>query len=182
MCYAGSMRPRSGSKLVGRAALLVVSGVVAACLPGCGNDGGVFGGRACTTIGCADGFHVALSPTAGWPAGSYEVVIETEAGKTTCQGELPVTCDVAGITCTTVPDRGEKNPRVGVSGCALGPNEQGYADIQLPDGPASVRVHIAHEGKTLVEQSFSPEYQTSQPNGPGCEPVCRQASGSITVF
>ena len=44
-----------------------------------------------------------------------------------------------------------------------------------------VHVTIARDGTALTDRSFRPTYTTSQPNGPGCEPVCRQARDRLDV-
>lgn len=164
-------------------ALAAVLAAAMATLPACNTDSGSFGGIACTEIGCQDGFILMLSPSDGWPQGAYEFALETEAGKTTCKGSIPLPpCGQSGLTCATTPDRGEKNPRVAISGCALDGASQSFPQIDFPDGPAQVNVRIAKDGTTLVNQVFTPQYTTSSPNGPQCGPVCRQSSASMNVF
>jgi hypothetical protein len=41
--------------------------------------------------------------------------------------------------------------------------------------PAQVDVIVRRDGRQVASGSFAPAYTTSQPNGPGCEPTCRQA-------
>ena len=35
------------------------------------------------------------------------------------------------------------------------------------------------DGAPLVARAFTPMYTTTQPNGPGCEPICRQARDTL---
>lgn len=62
------------------------------------------------------------------------------------------------------------------SGCALPPEAQGFGDINLGGSPASFSVKITRDGEVIGEGSSTPQYITSQPNGAGCEPVCKQAT------
>lgn len=164
-------------------AFIAVPAAATATLPACNSDGGSFGGTGCTDIGCQDGFILMLSPSDRWPAGAYEFVLETEAGKTTCTGSIPLPpCGQSGLSCVTTPDRGDKNPRIAISGCALDGASQSFPQIDFPDGPAQVNVRISKDGTTLVNQAFTPQYTTSSPNGPQCGPVCRQSSSSMNVF
>ena len=41
--------------------------------------------------------------------------------------------------------------------------------------PASVAVSVHHDDALLGEGSYSPTYATSEPNGPDCEPTCKNA-------
>jgi hypothetical protein len=46
--------------------------------------------------------------------------------------------------------------------------------------PASVTVQIATNAGT-VSRSYTPQYTTSRPNGPGCDPECRQATVTVNL-
>lgn len=131
----------------------------------------------CTAMGCIDGLHVDFSPNAGWPSGHYRFIVEAGGKTTTCEGDLPLRacsegpslrCDGEGVM-------------IGESGCALPPAEHGFSDLELRDGPAEVRLTIERDGARLVTKSMKPAYRTTQPNGPGCEPVCRQAAERIDL-
>lgn len=46
--------------------------------------------------------------------------------------------------------------------------------------PANVTVQVGWVGGT-VSRDFAPEYKVSRPNGPGCDPECRQATVTVNV-
>jgi hypothetical protein len=137
------------------------------------------GGMACTTIGCVDGFAVEFTPNAGWPAGDYEFALVLDGDTTTCTGALPLpACGTSALTCTPASDR----IMISESGCALAADAHGFAGFQInPPNPTAVNLTISRDGSVLVEQSWNPEYQTSQPNGPGCAPTCTSARDELTV-
>jgi hypothetical protein len=134
------------------------------------------GARACTEIGCVNGLHLRVSPDAGWRAGAYRFDLELDGRPVTCEGALPLkpcgersfTCDADGVA-------------LGESGCALPANAQGIAQIMVPGYPLQLSVRVSLNGAELANASFTPSYVSSQPNGPGCEPVCCGASANFTV-
>jgi hypothetical protein len=67
------------------------------------------------------------------------------------------------------------------SGCALPPDAQGFGMIVVGAGPASVALTISRGGETIAQGSWTPDYQISRPNGPLCEPVCRQATVALQL-
>jgi hypothetical protein len=72
--------------------------------------------------------------------------------------------------------------RIGESGCAMPPATHAFSDIVLNDNPARVSVVIRHDGRELLRETLSPVYQSSQPNGPGCPPICVSAHSALRVF
>ena len=133
--------------------------------------------RGCTEIGCTDGLVVRVTPAAPWPAGEYRFVVEADGVTTTCTGWLPLPpCETRAITC----DR-EGVVSIAESGCALPSSAHGFGDLVLPATPEEITVEVQHEGRTLARETFTPAYQTSQPNGPGCEPICTNASVDLAL-
>jgi len=133
-------------------------------------------GHACTDIGCVDGLHVTLAPSGGlWTKGHYTFEITTPLGTTTCEGALPLPACEAGraLSCSGPP------VSIGESGCALPPDQHGFASIDLASGPADVTIVIRKDGAELVRKSITPGYRVTSPNGPDCEPTCRQASDTL---
>lgn len=131
---------------------------------------------ACTTIGCVDGLSLELAPPGGtWAPGKYVFEVTTPAGTTRCEGALPLPACESGpaLACSGPP------VSIGESGCALPKDQHGFSTLDLPTGPAHVEVAITHEGKPLTRFVLDPTYRTVQPNGPTCEPTCRQANASI---
>lgn len=134
-------------------------------------------GRICTMIGCLDGLRVALERDAPWPAGSYRFELRLDGDLVTCEGVLPLgPCGEAGVTCS--------DPEVAVSttGCARPPAEHGFPDVTFGAHlPATVEITVERDGTPLASGRFTPTYRASQPNGPGCAPLCCQASEELAV-
>jgi hypothetical protein len=53
--------------------------------------------------------------------------------------------------------------------------------LTLTSTPAAVHVTQTSDGATLLDTMVSPTYRMSQPNGPGCDPICSQGSGSLVL-
>ena len=133
-------------------------------------------GMECTAAGCSDGLVVRVTPAAPWPQGAYRFVIEADGVTTTCTGTLPLGgCATRAITC----DR--EGVSITESGCALPPSAHGFGDLTLPGTPESIRIQVQRDGETVGDQTFTPAYQTSQPNGPSCPPVCTNASVELAL-
>lgn len=136
--------------------------------------------RECTGIGCVDGLTLTLKAPAGWKAGNYTFTIEVDGHEQTCEGALPLPpCGTSSLRCK----QEDKTilAIIGESGCALPASQHAFSDIRIDATPAEVKVHIARDGLVLADQKFEPIYVTSQPNGPGCEPICKTASGTVTL-
>lgn len=136
------------------------------------------GPRACTMIGCMDGFSIELRPSSAWPAGEYSFAFVIDGAPVTCTGALPLpacdggpalTCDAAGAV------------QIGESGCALPPESHGFSDILFTGAPKTVELTISRGGAPLLARTFTPTYVQSQPNGEGCPPVCKSASATLTL-
>jgi hypothetical protein len=47
--------------------------------------------------------------------------------------------------------------------------------------PAQVQVRLTVNGAVVLDRTEAPAYRIKQPNGPDCEPTCRQASAQWTL-
>ena len=130
---------------------------------------------ACTEMGCSDGLILRVQPDRTWLPGNYEFTFKLDGREVLCTGALPLKSCEAG---PSVQCDGE-GVQIMESGCAMPPETHGFGDITFGGAPAEVNIRVAHEGKVLVERSISPAYETSQPNGPNCEPTCRSASEDL---
>ncbi|WAS97959.1 hypothetical protein [Nannocystis punicea] len=136
------------------------------------------GGKVCTEIGCIGGLRIELQPSSGWPAGDYTFAFALDGVPVTCKGALPLrACDAGPSLTCDVPDR----VQIGESGCALPPEQHGFADIQIPSSPAAVQLEIRRGEETIYAGDITPTYVESRPNGPGCEPVCRGATAQVAI-
>ena len=132
--------------------------------------------QACNEMGCADGLVISLSPDAGWAPGQYRFTIVTDGETTVCEGALPLPpCEQPALRCTG------SAAIIGESGCAIDPAAHGFSDIQISSKPKSVTLTIERDGQPIANQTLTPTYQRSQPNGPGCPPVCDNAHAQVAV-
>lgn len=136
------------------------------------------GEKMCTQIGCIDGLQVQVEKATPWPPGAYTFVVTLDDTTITCTGALPLRpCEEAPSLTCDVPDR----IIIGESGCALPPEQHGFADIHVPSAVERFALAITHDGQPLGGIDVKPTYVTSQPNGPGCEPICRSASVRVEL-
>jgi hypothetical protein len=137
--------------------------------------------RACTQMGCESGLTVALPLDYRWQPGNYIFQLQTEQETLRCEGALPFHgCEHSALRCSS------ETIRIMESGCALPAEAHGFGDIQITGEPEKVRVtitrkHRSQGQKILADESFAPVYQTLQPNGPGCEPICRQGRVELSL-
>ncbi len=127
--------------------------------------------KACTLIGCQSGLVISFA-AANWPAGTYQVVAQTPSGQRSCSVALPLASD-GQATCTGAMT-------LGTSGSALPAAQHSLVGVQLPDDPTQVTLTVTRDGSQLANKAFAPAYKVSQPNGAGCEPVCKQASEQLS--
>ena len=158
----------AGRRAAGRGALI---GSAAALALGCspGGDASPPTGRACTAIGCQDGLLIRVLPAEAWPHGQYRFDIEQDGGRVVCTGTLPLPpCGVQAMVCDA------PGPMIVESGCALPP-------AVFRTTPAAVAIVVTHDGQPVGAGRWRPVYQTIQPNGPGCEPICKNAAVELVL-
>jgi hypothetical protein len=130
----------------------------------------------CTEIGCHDGLVVTVSPARAWPHGAYRFIIEADGREITCSGSLPLPeCSTRAITCDG------DGVVIGESGCALSPTEHAFSDIVFSTNPETVTISIERDDEIIATQTWTPVYQTVQPNGPDCPPTCTNAAVSLDL-
>lgn len=136
------------------------------------------GSVACTTLGCINGLQISLEKATAWAPGKYSFVFDLDGTAVTCKGELPLKNCEAGPSLTCDP---AGKVQIGESGCALAPEAQGFADIQIGGSPRAVAITVLKDDQPLQEVKLTPTYAESRPNGEGCEPVCNGASERVAL-
>ncbi len=132
--------------------------------------------RACTEMGCTSGFTIQVSPDYRWQPGQYHFAFQLDDKTITCDGVLPLPpCEQNGMKCSA------EGVIITQSGCALPKEDHGFGDMFLSIFPKQVGVNITRDSKTIAAQQFTPAYQVLQPNGEGCEPVCKQATTTLDI-
>lgn len=134
------------------------------------------GSNACTAIGCQNGYNLDVSPSSGWAPGAYLFELIVDGRVVNCGGSIPLkACGEPSFSCSA------DGVRLGESGCALEPTQQGIASILFDGFPLALFVRVRRDGEQLVKAELSPVYALGQPNGPGCDPICCGASDTLTV-
>jgi hypothetical protein len=131
--------------------------------------------KACTEMGCENGFKVELNakdPKKTFGKGAYTVEVLSGGKASKCEISLPLPACEKGpaAKCT-----GDIKVDLVASGCALPPDAHSFGPVSFPESPAEVEIIVKKDKKKLGEGKFKPTYKTVQPNGPGCEPTCNQA-------
>lgn len=120
-------------------------------------------GETCTHIGCDSSVHFDVE-TAGEPVGTYhgEVTVGGTRFSVDCGGEVApgaeITCEDGGFT------------------LHLGAVEGGGEVEWVLNGPSTSGGALTGGG------TFTPDWSTSQPNGPGCDPTCFSADATLELF
>jgi hypothetical protein len=126
--------------------------------------------KQCTLIGCAAPFEARFQVAAGqWPAGTYKVSVTADGIAASCDVTLPLgSCQTSSLECMGSPDWD-----VDYGGCALPPEQHAIYGVTFwRTTPTNVDIVLSRDGRQLAEGTFTPIYQSSQPNGPGCGDTC----------
>ncbi len=127
----------------------------------------------CTEIGCVDGYSLDLEHALPWSAGDWSFVLDLDGDIVTCGTTLPFDehepggCDADDVMLVR-------------SGTALPPAEQEVDGLEVGRVDlGTVIVTVFLDGVQVATETFTPVWETIQPNGPGCEPTCRVAGDSL---
>ncbi len=147
--------------------------ILGACVPGTPHSSsGSGGGRACTEIGCVDAFTLTLRTSDGSaPVGDHTIDLQVDKLSLLC------TFSILGIPSDTTV---RCSPRVTVhlSSTIAG---RFVEQVSVMGSPAAVRIIQRLGDVVLLDRSFSPAYRKTQPNGPGCDPICNQTQQEIEL-
>lgn len=129
-------------------------------------------------MGCKSGMELELARSTPWPAGTYRITLRVDDESASCEGKLPLEPCERGATfrCS------DPSLSVSESGCALPPDQHAIAGLASTATAASkVSLVIEHQGSIQATAQLTPTFQTLQPNGPGCDPVCETASMKLNL-
>ena len=154
--------------LVGVGRFLLAGAVVA--VSGCSS-------KTCPTRGCQDGFTADIRSTDGiFPSGMYRIELMVDGTSLTCAFAYPAAMQMQPLcsgffvaflsetTCTetrcdTIPGRF-------------------FETITVAGTPGQIHAWQYVDDVAILDAAAAPSYEEQRPNGPECEPVCRQASVS----
>ena len=148
--------------------------------------------KTCTLRGCEDSVFTVLPPDLRAPAGNETITVTAdgvimtctfdvspdagnygEATQPQCSSGLTVNVDV-GSACTLHPDAAFEVTCLQALGAVT-------EEITVTGAPKEVRIQQVVGGTVLFDQTVQPTYQTVQPNGPGCAPICHQANTPLVL-
>ena len=114
----------------------------------------------CTEIGCQSGAEIQLSPPL--QPGSYEIEVSAGTGSAFCAVTIG---DLDTVDCTgTLTDVRIEAGMIFVGGT-----------------PPTVAIQITTESGTIADEAIDLEYESQQPNGSGCPPICSVAEAELAV-
>lgn len=138
---------------------------------------GCTGTQSCTLLACLDGVSVVLTGVATKLAADLPVTVEVCVG--TDGSSFRIDHTNAAPICTALSG--------GTTLCSIdGAGTMVLTTLPLPAGTAggaSVPVHATVTdamGASLFDQTVTATITTSQPNGPGCDPICHGAHVAFT--
>jgi hypothetical protein len=161
------------------------------CLGACGSGTPSGAPKACTEIGCIDQFSATLATADGaLPSGTQTLTVTADGTTVTCSFSLPLATGAGSVpscpsalqlqirqasTCMTTDDGTAKT-----RSCT--PVAGQFSEVlTLVGTPAMVHVTQTSADATLVDQTVTPTYTKTQPNGPGCDPICSQAGSALVL-
>ena len=149
----------------------------------------------CTTVGCSDQAVLVVVPQTGkWADGSYTLDVAFDDASYTCSFDAPSDAGTKGIwqplDCTP-PLEAYLAPVVKCEEHATGMT-QSQTCGPVPDAfylqatergtPATLSVTLTRGGdEVLLDESGDVSYKSAQPNGPECEPTCKQAFATYVL-
>jgi hypothetical protein len=166
----------------------VCVGLVLTASCGSGTPGG--GAHACGLVGCVDQFTATVQDANGsLPSGMQTLTVTADGATTTCSFTLPLATGGGAVTC---PGGLQVLVRQGQTCVASGsgayktqsctPDAGKLSEVVTLTGkPATLHFTQTVDGATALDQTLTPAYTSAQPNGPGCDPVCAQASAMLTL-
>ncbi len=149
--------------------------------------------HSCTEIGCANGVGLSILPAGGsWPAGAYQLDLGLDDLAGTCDFSVPedlpaggsatsFTC-IEGVTimlqqvfvCRSISEGGA------VSQSCEPVADQYELTLSAFGEPTTLTLVLSRDAEELLSENRALTYTESRPNGPDCEPLCRQAQLELT--
>ena len=148
----------------------------------------------CTLVGCGDGVSLEVRPAQGpFEDGGYELVIVADGQTHACSfvlpDDLPVQGSVHTIECTPPMSASLQAELICTEARGASSVSQTCAPIAgefvlralVQTTAPELELRIRRDDVPLLAQTLMPSYEIFQPNGPDCEPTCRQAGIEVTL-
>jgi hypothetical protein len=147
--------------------------LLAAVSPGCVRS------HACTTIGCANQATIAIHRP-DWATLALAVELDIDGRKVLCaapgpqQGGAPCDSNVS-LETRQLSDCHDTSTDGAISQTCT-PNGRFEEVITIRGTPDLVAVTLKSAGAVVGQRTFQLAYTSSRPNGPDCDPLCRQST------
>jgi hypothetical protein len=133
--------------------------------------------KACTKIGCMSTLDVAVEDKPG-QRGAYVIEVEAGGEKALCEMKMPAPkCGEPWTRCEGTLPLMAKEGEI----CEQAAKDQTLAPLTIGAAPEKITVRVLRDKKKVHEETVTPPYETLQPNGNGCEPICKHAEVNVTV-
>jgi hypothetical protein len=127
-------------------------------------------GKKCTQNQCVDQFTIKMKWQPSDPK-LWSIEVGIDGKKSTCSFDWSPTSTTADCNGGLV--LAFQNPPIEDHVTIL---------VQVPGAPESIEYTVLHQGKPVKPtRTYTPTYETIQPNGPACAPSCKQASGPFVL-
>jgi hypothetical protein len=141
--------------------------------PGCVQN------KACTAIGCFDQATVSIH-RADWMMLSLAVELDIDGRRVVCAApglqQIGAPCDSnVSLEARELADCHDTSTP-GASSQTCTPNGRFEEVITIQGTPALVAVTLKSAGTVVGQRAFQLAYSSSRPNGPGCDPLCKQSA------
>jgi hypothetical protein len=133
--------------------------------------------RRCTKMGCTDALTIHLRTADGQAPADLVIELDLDGRPVTCKappigGGGTIPCE--GGDGEEITRTREEIRICGAAGCrGTGATEE---VLEIAATPRRVRVRLRQGDRPVAEKTFAPSYVVRRPNGPGCPPLCRQAT------
>lgn len=134
----------------------------------------------CTLVACSDSATVTLQRSDGAPLDvPLEIRIGDEVIQCAAPSEQPTDCEPRVTVRRHVVSGCPEQEGTDSEGCE--PTVRHRQEIQIRAAPDEVTVTVLAADGTRQTRVLRPEYDSFRPNGPDCEPECRQGSAEWTL-
>lgn len=148
------------------------------------------GERVCTMIGCAASVVVEASLSAQDAAvGEHRIALEVDGVAQTCTLRHTDATQTSNGSCTggfsvsigpVFETRTVESSVPGTVAAEIAPVAGRFVlRLEASETPASVHFVHTFSGRTVLDRTVRPTYETVYPNGAGCEPGCRQSRTTV---
>lgn len=154
-------------------------------IPGCALKGG------CSDAGCVESLSISFKTSDNrWDDGDYKLTLKAGDETTTCSwrhpedlpaagGSLELSCDPSSYPTPTFHQLGTCDEAS--TGDAASQGCEYTLEVREPGTPSTMQVKLERDDTSLVNRTLALTYEESQPNGPGCSPVCKNTAIVVDV-